>query len=149
MIRLAGRARNFLKSHGSGGVGSPLPDPAVPDPRGSTRPVKSPDSNNIIPHNGVFLCSVFCVIPGSLYLLYFLSRYVLFSSSLLSFLSVLVISLPPGSSLLDEASRSLSTSSAEMALQVSRIIGGVQWASDYMSFSALNSSRVRDVALEP
>lgn len=51
--------------------------------------------------------------------------------------------------MLDEASRSLGTSSAEMALQVSRIIGGVQWASDYMSFSALNSSRVRDVALEP
>ncbi|CBJ30324.1 PsbB mRNA maturation factor Mbb1 [Ectocarpus siliculosus] len=45
-----------------------------------------------------------------------------------------------GPSLLDEASRSLSMSSTEMALEVSRIIGGVQWASDYMTFSALNSS---------
>lgn len=42
--------------------------------------------------------------------------------------------------MLDEASRSLSMSSTEMALEVSRIIGGVQWASDYMTFSALNSS---------
>ncbi|CAM9338272.1 unnamed protein product [Sphacelaria rigidula] len=49
--------------------------------------------------------------------------------------------VPRSGSLIDEASRSLTTSSAEMALRVSRIIGGVQWASDYMTFSAINSSR--------
>lgn len=38
-----------------------------------------------------------------------------------------------------------------MALEVSRIIGGVQWASDYMTFSALKTSnRTGDrMAVEP
>lgn len=54
-----------------------------------------------------------------------------------------------GESLIDQASRSLTTTSAEMALRVSRIIGGVQWASDYMTFSAINSSRAGgEVAFE-
>eukprot|EP00903_Cladosiphon_okamuranus_P012122 g11374.t1 len=65
--------------------------------------------------------------------------------------SLLDPATPRGGSLLDQASRSLSTSSAEMALEVSRIIGGVQWASDYMTFSALNSSSRNGeiMALEP